>query len=332
MRLTFYDNKALKHPQRLADYLNGKGIMPVTLDIDLTDRCNSKCPGCVGDRGKGQPSLDTGIAKALLLEASQLGIESVVFTGGGEPTLHEGLGELLRFSAALNLKTALVTNGVALARRPELTAAIVQTCSWVRVSLDAGTQATYEKVHGVDLFDQAQAGIAALVQCRNGHESRTPTIGVAYLTGKETVHDIPDACRLARHLGADYLYLRPFLGDRIAVMARSYQDWFGTDTFEVLGAAAYCHFHEMAKTYPHCGFGWWVSVVKADGNVTWCCRMRAKPQYFLGNLYLDKLADILARRKAVEVDFSDCELLCRGDEFNRFLHAAILPIMHEEFL
>ena len=105
MALTFYNNKLLRHPQRLSNYLQGKDIVPLTLDIDLTNRCNSNCPACAGFRQSQKEILKLGVIKRLLDDANRIRVKAVVFTGGGEPTLHPGLIELLELASEWGLET-----------------------------------------------------------------------------------------------------------------------------------------------------------------------------------------------------------------------------------
>jgi MoaA/NifB/PqqE/SkfB family radical SAM enzyme len=330
--LTFYNNKALRHPERLRSYAQGEPIIPLTLDIDLTDACNNLCPGCAGGRGEANAMLETDMVKKLLEEAAGLGVRSVVFTGGGEPTLHPQLAYLISLASAHGLATGLVTNAMMFDKHPALVEAVLEHCTWVRCSLDASDAAMYELTHGMDGFQRAVDGIRALVEGRRSRDAKSPTLGVAYLTGPVTIDGLADAGRTVRDLGVDYLYFRPFLGDRTPVDIDALRRVFNTDTFEVMGALAYSRFHERERPYTTCGFGWWVSVVKANGEVTWCCHTRQQPEAHLGDLHADSLATILARRADNVVNWARCPMFCRGDHLNRFLEDMQKPLMHEEFL
>ena len=330
MSLTFYNNKLLRHPKRLMNYLNEEEIIPLTLDIDLTNRCNCKCPGCVGMRQTEKETLDVNAIKSLLYDAKRLGVESIVFTGGGEPTLHPSIDFILAYARGLGLEIALVTNGVSLIYNWDLAKAIVGRCTWVRISVDAGDREMYQKTHGVDQYDKVLLGFKALAEEKK-LQSSDITIGAAYLTSQETINGIDSCCRDVELAGADYFYLRPFLEDKTPIDIGRYTK-HNNGHFEVIGAKAYEHLEDKRKSYTRCGFGWWVSVVQADGNVTWCCRTRCNPKYILGNIYVEDLKTILKRRRDIKVDFNDCTILCRGDEANKFLENAQKRVMHEAFL
>ena len=331
MSLTFYNNKLLRHPERLARCLRGEEIAPLTLDIDLTNRCNSKCPGCVGMRQSEKETLSITVIEKVLNQARDIGVEAVVYTGGGEPTLHPDLLSILDITKSLRLEMAVVTNGIVLIDRLDILQSIVEHCTWIRISIDAGDREMYKRTHGVDRYDKVILGLQALSDEKK-HQSSDITIGAAFLTGKQTIDGIAACCRDVEAAGADYFYLRPFLGDTTPVDIERYRNGHNNGHFEVIGSKAYDHLEDKRKSYSKCGFGWWVSVIMADGTVTWCCRTRCNPKYTLGNIYDDDLETILKRRKDIEVDFKDCTILCRGDEVNKFLESAQKKVMHEEFL
>lgn len=331
MSLTFYNNKLLRHPDKLSDYLRGMEIVPLTLDIDLTNRCNCKCPECVGMRQTEKETLKWDALKQVLYDAKRIGVASVVFSGGGEPTLHPNFIDALDYTGGLGLEQAVVTNGITISDRLDIVEAIVKHCTWIRISVDAGDREMYKMTHGVDQYDKVILGFKALAEERKLQGSGI-TIGSTFLTSEWTVSGIDACCRDVKSAGVDYFYLRPFLGDTTPIDVERYANEHNNGHFEVIGAKAYDHLEEMRKRYSICGFGWWVSVVMADGTVTWCCRTRCNPKYTLGNIYQDDLETILKRRRDIEVDFKDCTILCRGDEVNKFLEDAQKAVMHEAFL
>ncbi len=281
--------------------------------------------------GRNTETLTSPTVYRLLDEAKQEEVQAVVFTGGGEPTLHPDFTEIINHMASVNLQSAVVTNGLLLADRPDIVETIVRNCTWIRVSVDAGDREMYIKTHGVDQYEKVILGLKALSDEKQRQNSKI-TIGAAYLTGVITIAGIDDCCRDVKAAGVDYFYLRPFLGDTTAVDVQRYRTEYNNGQFEVIGSKAYQHLEDTKKNYSKCGFGWWVSVVMADGTVTWCCRMRWQPRYTLGNIYEDSLITILKRRRDIQVDFKDCTVLCRGDEVNKFLQVCEKQIMHEAFL
>lgn len=80
--------------------------------IELTNACNQQCIYCTN---KQSPSIFTSLKeiKNVLLEAKELHIPSIRFTGG-EPLLHPSLNEILSFSKNLGFYIILNTNATLL--------------------------------------------------------------------------------------------------------------------------------------------------------------------------------------------------------------------------
>jgi len=79
-------------------------------ELILTDKCNFKCPYCRGiENFKGDLSFDD--AKEIVFKWIDGGLKNIRFSGG-EPTLWDGLNELVDFSKKGNIeRIAISTNG-----------------------------------------------------------------------------------------------------------------------------------------------------------------------------------------------------------------------------
>jgi wyosine [tRNA(Phe)-imidazoG37] synthetase (radical SAM superfamily) len=75
-------------------------------------------------------------------------LDFVTFSGSGEPTLHSGIGEMIRFlkSAYPQYKVALLTNGTLL-HIPDVRKAVVEA-DLIKVSLDAASENSFKKING----------------------------------------------------------------------------------------------------------------------------------------------------------------------------------------
>ncbi len=92
--------------------------------VQVTRRCNQQCLFC------SNPEIDVDIdpqeARAQIRQLAGAGYAGVILTGG-EPTLYEGLAELLRFAEGEGLPPRIVTNGQRLGREPELLDGLVRS-------------------------------------------------------------------------------------------------------------------------------------------------------------------------------------------------------------
>ena len=193
---------------------------PISINLDLTSACNFACPHCVDST-----IINTG--ESLKLEEIKLSIDilkargllSVILLGGGEPTLHKDFGEIVNYIKSLGLQLGIVTNGSKLGR-VERVAHLLEKQDWVRLSLDAASQETFSKLH------RPKTDVTLLEILRRAREVklRNPNILLGYsfvivwegltLNGHPlypNINEMPEAVRLARKYGFDYISFKPCL-------------------------------------------------------------------------------------------------------------------------
>jgi radical SAM protein with 4Fe4S-binding SPASM domain len=151
---------------------------PAALDIELTDRCNLRCPSCwfhgehgVGDRFAGQ-ELTTEEAFALIdrLAPSKLSL----YFGGGEPLLRGDFLDILARARSHGLRTAFTTNGTLLTA--EVAARLVELqVSAINVSVD-GPEDVHDRLRGPGAFRRAVAGLIGLLDARGRKGAAVPAV------------------------------------------------------------------------------------------------------------------------------------------------------------
>lgn len=194
---------------------------PLSINLDLTTACNYACDHCIDF-----DTLNSGISfrdDRLLDSLSQMarrGLKSVILIGGGEPTVHPGFAPVVRHLKALGLQTAVVSNGSRNARILEVAEAFTAG-DWVRLSLDAGTDATFQAMHKPKKPITLEAICAGIRPIR----ARSPALEVGFsfilvwrgaerLPGAplvENLHEMEAAARLARDSGFSYISFKPYL-------------------------------------------------------------------------------------------------------------------------
>lgn len=345
----FSESKLLGHLDRLAQWRATGSTVPVMIGIDITNICNHRCPGCVGSMGQDTTTIPLADMERLIGQFAAAGVRSIQLTGGGDPSCHPHLPEILRTARAHGLESALFTNGQVL--RDDAVEAIVECCTWVRVSLDADSPDMHARVHGVrpESFHKVLDNIARLVARRR--ETGSPvTIGTSYLVGPHTASGMRNASVIARDLGVDYIRLRPFfnwdgkspftpeeardvLADLGACRALS------TETFRVsfpAGRTEWIAESGDGRSFTACNVHHFVTVVTADMKVYLCCHTRDMDRYCLGDLSRQSFADLWEserRRQVYEnIDFRDCATPCMMSGHNELLDRLAAPVAHANFL
>lgn len=307
--------RMIVHHDEIREYMiHGDLQGPISVDMDLTDACNNRCPKCsttmlYKTAGKEHKiaRLCEKLAVATLEELYRYGTKSIVFTGGGEPLLHPEFHTIFLFSAA-RFDISIKTNGLLIDKYTEE----LLNAKWVRVSLDASNKETYKKTHGVDFFDK----VCVNIENFSKHKDKT-TLGIGFLIGSETIGEVEEGIKLARNLGADYIQLRPFsdwlCNDSDEEFLYHLIDSESTENFKVLfpNQARY----KKKYTYNKCHAVHMCPKICANGDVFACCA-RKDSEVYLGNLNKDSFEKIWRNKKVDSINLKKCLDICRHHDKN----------------
>lgn len=194
------ERKVFRHRDKVAAFLAGEPIFPVTLELGLTTACDRSCPDCPSR--KGTPGLFLAAEKAERLFSLCRGRTFGAILTGGEPTLHPGFGAILAAARKNDIRDLVViSNGSRLDRR-EVAEPLLRHASAVRVSVydwqeeaPAATSPTLERI--ARLRDEIE---------RTGSRLE---IGTSLLTRGAGGEILPRAAAAFRAAGAHWLYLHP---------------------------------------------------------------------------------------------------------------------------
>src|SRR5688500_4652854 len=122
--------KAAWHADRITTMREGGQSVPVNLQLILSDLCNHDCWWCAYRASNGLSSagfagpdkngklshnpnrmIPTAKAAEIITDARELGVKSITFTGGGEPTVHPDHLSLFGMALELGIDCSLNTNG-----------------------------------------------------------------------------------------------------------------------------------------------------------------------------------------------------------------------------
>ncbi len=102
--------------KRIKNWMENKPDYPVTIEINPTNNCNSKCISCWLREFK--PELKEELSKEHLLrivkEAAEIGVKEIRIPGSGEPLMKEGFIEVIKEIKKQQMFGLLITNGTLL--------------------------------------------------------------------------------------------------------------------------------------------------------------------------------------------------------------------------
>jgi len=193
---------------------------PALVTIDPTNRCDLNCIWCNSSYVIKKRS--NHLSRMALLDIADFlrdwqgspkwekGVEAVCIAGGGEPLINPHTPDLIDRLVENGIQVGMVTNGTNLWDLESLS-----KCTWIAVSVDAGTPETFEKIKGRDRFDRVIKNIKYLIKYSKDHKttlaSSQPGYGVSfnYLLHPYNVHEITKAVKIAKDIGVKNFHLRP---------------------------------------------------------------------------------------------------------------------------
>jgi len=129
------------------------------------------------------------------------GVKGVCFAGGGEPSLHEALGEAFLRLYSLRIPVSIITNGLFL--DDDQIKTLARYSRWIGVSVDCAKPETYKQIKGHDRFKDVLRNISALL-AHKPHE-----VTYKFLVHPINQYEIYDAIRTASQLGCHGIHIRP---------------------------------------------------------------------------------------------------------------------------
>jgi len=142
---------------RVGEATNRTLVLPLVI-FSPTSRCNSRCVSCDWWKQTGEDDLSIDEIDRVSAEIADLGARLVVFSGG-EPLLRPEVFEAARLFRARGMTLHLLTSGILLERFAER---VARHFARVYVSLDAPTEALYERIRGVAALATIERGVARL--------------------------------------------------------------------------------------------------------------------------------------------------------------------------
>ena len=193
-------SKILIHQKKVKEYISGKNIFPVTLELGLTANCNRNCPDCPSSRGDRSLNLDLNIIKKLFLLLKEK-TKGLILTGG-EPTMYKYFSDTLKLGRENDFEDiTVVTNGSYL-DKDDILNSLADYSSAVRISLYDWNESD---LSGLNTTMRRIEKLKKKVLAKGSSLS----IGVSALTNKENSAVLDEVAQISRESGADWIYFLP---------------------------------------------------------------------------------------------------------------------------
>jgi len=317
----FSAHKILNHFERLQAIARGALAYPVTVEIDPSNVCNHRCHWCVSTEAHDGNLLPVEIFRGLLDQLRPLDVRSIVLKGGGEPSVHPQFIELLDIARQSGLDVGLITNG-SMPRKGSVEK-VLETCQWVRVSLDSATPQTHRAIHGTLDFPRIIENIRKLV----ANPGRT-LVGLNFVAEPRNYREMVEFAEMGRRLGVGYVCIRCVFDpsnplpvetrDEMRDLAR-HAKRLETASFRVfLGNFTDRYLDADPRSLPpqKCLGPNLVGIVGGDGEVYACCFLRGNRQFSFGSIHeqsFDEIWKSERRQQVMQAVYEGrCGRVCAG--------------------
>jgi molybdenum cofactor biosynthesis enzyme MoaA len=336
--LTYYNNyrNIMSWMERETDYLPP----PIECNLDPFAECNNRCYFCIGQRYLVDKREEVGEMRKLPTEymlklvefLSRWGVRGLCISGGGEPSLHEGIYKVMALAKRKGMDVSFVTNAV---RIPKPLGAMFNYCRWVAISVNAGKRETYNKVAGKDHWNEVIYNIEYLCQMRKNFNSKVDYC-YKFLVLPENQYEIYEACKLAKDLGVQDFHVRPADLERGDIKGNGKLELdlkAIEEQFEKCHAEETNEFHVFTIThkfdpcmhvkhdFTRCLASPLVVPILSDGNVYLCVDKKMESPFRLGAAYPNPESILTwwgseEHRKLIEsVDINKCSR-CTWGQYN----------------
>lgn len=332
-------HKLVYHLNTIEDWLKGKDISPIHVEISPTSSCNQRCIFCYRDfDGHKAKTLSEEVFIDLIKSMAEVGVKSCLIAGDGEPLLNKATPDAVVLGHKLGIDMALNSNAVLLT--DEIIKKVLPALTWLRLSIMSADEETYKKIHGVKKDDLSVA-INNIEKCVTEKKKRNlkVTIGIQQVLLPENAGQIYQEAKLAKDIGVDYYVLKPFskhnenaYNSSENLSEKYRQDLERAENLSDKNFTSIIRwntFRDKGKREYHKCYGIpFIAQIGADGGFYSCCPFFYVERFSFGNLYKESFKKILAgqRRKKVIEDIvnnldvhKECMTYCRHHQINKFL-------------
>ena len=169
--------------------------------VESAIACNLKCVMCpwreIAKKAENRGLMTPAVWEAIRPYLDR--VQSVDFTGGGEPLLQPHLAEWIAEAHQAGCETGFLSNGLLL-KEGKLKRILDAGINWICISMDGATADMYNKIRVGSNFDQVCKNVANIARMRSGHSPKTM---INFVLMDMNAHQMEEIVQLAARLGVD---------------------------------------------------------------------------------------------------------------------------------
>jgi MoaA/NifB/PqqE/SkfB family radical SAM enzyme len=171
------------------------------LQVESAIACNLDCVMCpwreITQNPQNRGLMSDEVWAAIRPYLSE--VNSVDFTGGGEPLLQPKLEEWIAEAKNAGCETGFLSNGLLL-KKDRLKRILGAGIDWICISMDGATADMYHQIRIGSDFERVCANVGNIAELRTG---KTPKTMINFVLMSINFHQVEDILHLAARLGID---------------------------------------------------------------------------------------------------------------------------------
>ena len=324
--------------------------------LNCTNRCRGPCSYVLQRMNEGiavkndfkNPRVhmqSTGFAKMLLDKLVEGGIKGMIFTGGGEPTLFKGIEDLLLYASQLGVDSVLYTNGNCVSEKRARRIAEASP-KLIRVSFNCGTEKDYNDFHNPINSKTAFYTALRTIKAFAEESLKNPAMnfGVGCIMNQDNWQALPETAKRLREIveqtggGISSVSYRPafnYCGPKQTppeIVDRAYE-LVETEVRKILSGSGItvtnikCRYETLKgeeRGYSLCRASGLFAELGPSGELHSCCDRNCFKPYVIGDLTKNSLEEIYSGKERKEVmDYANdygcatCAIACKPHETNK---------------
>ncbi len=302
------------HFNGIENYLCGKtkfGVVPSRVDIDLTNVCNQDCFYCNSADFRGKYTVGGStecyidlIDKLSAWDNNTGSIREIVFTGGGEPTVHKDYHKVIEHCIDKNFTVQMITNGSKLHKLVDsLPEEKIKKIKWIGVDIDSAIPETYESIRRSltkrSLFSRVKETVKKATK-------RGFTVDIKSLLMARNTSDVELQAlfKFVKDTGANKLHIRPFCdyeNNNVFEVTPQMQEKIENYSEEFNVPYTLNLARSEPRRYTKCHQMFLYPIFASNGELYVCCEGRGQKKFVLGNWMKNDVRDLWFSQKHKEI-------------------------------
>ena len=254
------------------------GGAPPNIRIETTNQCNANCVTCPRDEMTRKLGImDMGLYEKIIHECTQTPIRTLHLHNFGEPLLDAHLFDRIKIAKKRGLTgIKIFSNGSLLT--PEKAMKLIESgLDEIKISVDAHSKETFEKIRKKLKFDIVAGNIITLLRLRAEHRKKFPKVTLSFV-------------RMENNIQEEKAFLEYWKKEVDEISIDKVHNW-GANFFPL---------HKNSRFYKPCLRIWNTFTILWNGDVALCC-LDYNGRIILGNLRKSSIKDIWRGKKLREI-------------------------------